>query len=134
MQPRGCILHPRAGPSPATDAAALALVSAQACAGETQVPVNCGDRQAYPAQTVLLLRNGEPFVFVDFQKQFPPAQKKLSILKECLMAASKTYQGKQDIYSGLLFKGIDDTEHAENLSVCYSQKTKSVKVAKVVMP
>ena len=50
------------------------------------------------------------------------------------MAASKTYQGKQDIYSGLLFKGIDDTEHAENLSVCYSQKTKSVKVAKVVMP
>lgn len=106
MQPRGCILHPRAGPSPATDAAALALVSAQACAGETQVPVNCVDRQAYPAQTVLLLRNGEPFVFVDFQKQFPPAQN----------------------------KGIDDTEHAENLSVCYSQKTKSVKVAKVVMP
>ena len=64
--------------------------------------MNCVDRQAYPAQTVLLLRNGEPFVFVDFQKQFPPAQN----------------------------KGIDDTEHAENLSVYYSQKTKSVKVAK----
>lgn len=108
--------------------ALLALAGMSATATEATTSINCGNQKKYPSNTEFINSSKEPSVFVNFLKITPPFKELLPILKDCLKVASQQYRGKNNIYAGVLYKGIDDTEFAETTAVYYDQKSKSVKV------